>query len=629
MFHRGPDGLGEYQDSPAGSSQVSRLFMTMRRLSIIDLRGGWQPLHNEDKSLALIVNGEIYNHVELREELLARGHHFRTGSDCEVMVHLYEEYGLDFVHHLRGMFAFALWDSKRHRLLLGRDRMGEKPLYLRMGSDKIWFASELKALMAARDIPLDIDPSAVHSFLHYGWIPEPQSAIRDITKLPPGHILSIDLDTWSWRQSHYWRIEDSAPVSAPAIEAVRHELETIGKQIVRADVPIGVALSGGLDSSVTAALAAKYGSSDVRAFTVGYEGNPGQDERDLARAFANDTGLPFHSIEISTSDMVAAFPALCFERDDPIADIAGYGYYAVSQAARAEGCPVLLQGQGADELLWGYAWAVQAVTHSLRKLGNKPVGNFAALWAQRPKNLSRPQLVRFAYLLGGLCAGWRSLSPGMQSPAERLVAYDLTDPYQIGAHAAATTYTPEFLQRVQAETSEPAEFFRYAHDGNSVDIQLIALQCRGYLLQNGLAQGDRLAMANSVELRLPFVDYRLVETLVGLQKHKPLYSATPKSALHGAARDLVPAYMFQREKRGFNPPVSNWINALRAAYGKDLVQGALVQQRILSSDAAQRLTEDRSRFGVHNDLFLKYLVLEFWCRGMTRIADAPRRSLCA
>jgi asparagine synthase (glutamine-hydrolysing) len=420
-------------------------------------------------------------------------------------------------------------------------------------------------------------------------------------------------------------------VNGPVSELIQQELEIIGKQIVRADVPIGVALSGGFDSSLAAALAVKHSGSKVRAFTVGYEGTPGQDERALAETFARDIAMPFQGLEISASDMVNAFPRLCFERDDPIADIAGYGYYVVSQAARAEGCPVLLQGQGADELLWGYSWAVQAVTHSLRKLRKNPVGHLAALWAQRPKNLSRPQLVRFAYMLGGLVAGWRSLTPGATSSAKQLVAYDLTDPYQIGAHSAASTYTLEFDGRVRALACDPADFFQCAEDGSAVDIQLIGLQCRGYLLQNGLAQGDRLSMANSVELRLPLVDHRLVEILVGSQKHQSLYADLPKRVLHDAAKDLVPRYVLDRPKRGFNPPVARWISALRSRYGRDLLQGTLVEQRILSSHAAQRLTQETSRFGVYNDLFLKYLILEFWCRGMERMLSTPqtRPSLCA
>ena len=620
MIHRGPDGLGEYSDTSSGTHRAAHLFMAMRRLSIVDLAGGWQPLWNEDKTVAVIANGEIYNHVELRAELLARGHVLRTKSDCEVISHLYEDLGIDFVSKLRGMFAFALWDTKSRRLILGRDRMGEKPLYLHITREQIWFASELKVLLASNAVPFMLDPANINNYLHYGWIPEPYTAVEGVTKLPPGTLLVIDVDSWSHQEVTYWRIEDAPVVTGNAIELLRAELETIGTQIVRADVPIGIALSGGLDSSLTASLAVRHANSSITAFTVGYEGNPGQDERKNAIEFARDLGIAHHSVEISNSDMTAAFPKLAFDRDDPIADIAGFGYFMLSKHARAAGCPVLLQGQGADELLWGYPWAVQAVRHTLRKFGGNPVGFFESLWAQRPIELSRTHWVRFAYLLGGIAAGWRSLSPGKHSLPDQLVVYDLTDPYQIGMHAARSTYTKTFAAQIVAAKLQPHHFLHHAGNGTSIDIQILGLLCRGYLLQNGLAQGDRLSMANSVELRLPIVDYRLAELLVGIQKFTPVYFETPKSLLHNAARDLLPAYIFDRPKRGFNPPVSQWINSLRNKYKKELCNGMLVQYGILDPTAAKKLCASNSRFGTQNDLFLKYLILEYWYRGMHNVA---------
>ena len=626
MFHRGPDGQGEFIQGITGKSSErhSRLFMAMRRLSIVDLQGGWQPLYNEDRSIVVIANGEIYNHVELRAELLARGHVLHTGSDCEVLTHLYEDHGLNFVDKLRGMFAFALWDSKQQRLILGRDRMGEKCLYLHVSDEQVWFASELKALLASTKIPFSLDPAGIHSYMHYGWIPEPLTAVVGIHKLQPGHLLIIDQQPWSVREHCYWRIEDARAITGDPVELLREELQTVGKQIVRADVPIGIALSGGFDSSLTAAIAVRHCNQNIKAFTVGYVGSPGQDERDDAREFAADLGMQHHSIEIASSDMVAAFPKLAFDRDDPIADIAGYGYYVLSERARDAGCPVLLQGQGADELLWGYPWASQAVRHSLRKFSGNPVSRLEALWAHRPSGISRPQMVRLAYVLGGLLSGWRALSPGYTSPDDQLVAYDLTDPYQIGAAAACSTYSQKFAERVRHTNAMPEEFFQLNNDGNRTDIQLIALLCRGYLLQNGLAQGDRLAMANSVELRLPLVDYRLAELLVGVQKTSALYSARPKSLLHEAARDLLPDYVAKRVKRGFNPPVAEWIQSLRIAYGHELVDGVLVANDVLDRRAALKLSAPQSRFGVGNDLFMKYLVLEYWYRGMQAIATQSR-----
>jgi asparagine synthase (glutamine-hydrolysing) len=616
MQHRGPDGEGEFADTgrrPATGPQ--HLFMAMRRLSIIDLAHGWQPLCNEDGTIAVIANGEIYNYVELRAELLARGHRLRTHSDIEVIPHLYEEWGLEFVDRLRGMFALAMWDARRRRLILCRDRMGEKPLYVQRAGNALWFASELKALLATGRVPCELDAAATDSYLHYGFIPEPRTAIAGVQKLPAGHMLVVQPQPWSMTESCYWRIEVAPPLSGDARELVRAELDTVGRQIVRADVPIGVALSGGFDSSLVAALTVRN-ATQVHAFTAGYEGRPAQDERHLAARFATELGMQIHGLELATADMCAQFPRLAFDRDDPVADIAGFGFYMLSRQAHEAGCPVLLQGHGGDELLWGYSWTPHAVVHSQRKVAGRPLGALEALRRLLPTGLSRPQWVRFAYLIGGLLAGWRDPSPGRRSPPDQLVAYDLSDIFQIGAYAARRSYAHEFRERVLAGTERPTDFQRCLGAEVPIDIQIIALLCRGFLMEHGLAQGDRLSMANSVELRLPLVDYRLAEALVGLQKSKPLYQERPKGLLIEAARDLVPDYVVNQPKRGFNPPVSQWISALRSRFGRDLGSGALVADRVLDAGAARRLAQSTSRFGADYDLFFKYLVLEFWYRGM-------------
>src|SRR5262245_15274910 len=327
LIHRGPDDAGEFLDT--------HVVLAMRRLSIIDIRGGSQPLYSHDNGLVLVANGEIYNFIELRAELKAKGYHFNTGSDCETILPLYEEYGLDFVQHLRGMFAFALWDNRKRRLVLARDRMGEKPLYVHVAAGRVLFASEMKVLLSTGQIPVALEPSSVHSYMHYGWVPEPDTMINGVRKLPAGHLLVIDVDTWSVREHRYWNLLDAPPVTGNPAEVIRHELEHIASIIMRADVPVGVALSGGVDSSLIAALAAKYNSS-VRVFSAGYSGRPEQDERGKARALADRLGVAFHDVEIPTHEMAQDFPKLCLLRDDPIADIAGYGYLSLAEHARDE-----------------------------------------------------------------------------------------------------------------------------------------------------------------------------------------------------------------------------------------------------------------------------------------------------
>jgi asparagine synthase (glutamine-hydrolysing) len=408
---------------------------------------------------------------------------------------------------------------------------------------------------------------------------------------------------------------NSAPVVGDPGELIRAELDSIASLIVRSEVPIGVALSGGVDSSLIAALAARHSSTTVHAFSVGYPGRPAQDERNAAQAWAGQLGLPFHEVEISPGEMLDGFPRLNFLRDDPIADIAGFGYFALSERARAEGCKVLLQGQGGDELFWGYPWTVRAVHHSERKAQGSPIGPLQELIAQLPFRFSRPHLVRLAFLFGGLLAGWRQLAPGSRSPAGRLVLHDLTDPYQMAVYAARSTYTDVFARLVADH--DPGSFFDKRHNAERIDLQILERMCAGYLRENGLAQGDRLSMANSVELRLPLLDYRLVELVVGLQKTSPAFPLAPKQWLRDATRQWLPDEIFSRPKVGFNPPVSGWVSSLRERFRHELCDGFLVSSKVLNPVAARKLCEPASRLGCMNDLFIKYLCLEFWCRGMS------------
>lgn len=608
MYHRGPDGAGEFLD-PSGQVRIA-----MRRLSIIDLTGGWQPLWNEDRSLALVANGEIYNYLELRAELEKAGHHFATGSDCETIVHLYEEYGLDFVQRLRGMFGFALWDARRRRLVIGRDRMGEKPLYLHERDGRLFFASELKALLAGGQIPFELDPVAVHEYLHYGWVPEPRCMVKGIKKLGPGHLLIVDLDPWRMEQRRYWDLAAAPQIEGNPAQLVRAELNDIARLIVRADVPVGVALSGGLDSSAIAALVQKTYPGTMQAFTVGYEGQPRQDERALAKQLARHLDMPFHEIEISQGEMVDFFPQLNYWRDDPIADIAGFGYYALNRAAREKGCPVLIQGQGGDELFWGYPWAVRAVQQTLMKAAGERQSLWDALRETLPSGVSKPQLVQLAYLMGGFAYGWKKVRPSGNSPSHQTVFYDLTDGFQMAAKATLDTYQKGFAESLA--DAEASAFFQVEKPWPQADILTMRLLCEGYLLQNGLAQGDRLSMASSVELRLPLVDYKLVELVVGLQKWTPSYSLPPKAWFKEAVADIVPDWVADRPKRGFNPPVVQWINALRRRYGEEITEGYLIEHGILDPKAAKKLAGNNPRFSAWNDLSFKYLALESWCRAM-------------
>ena len=608
LSHRGPDGEGEYCGQ--------HVMLAMRRLSIIDLGGGWQPLYNEDRSLALIANGEIYNFVELRKELEALGHRFTTGSDCETILHLYEEHGLDCVQHLRGMFAFALWDNQRRRLVLARDRMGEKPLYLYENNGQLLFASEMKGLLASEMVPFELDPNAVNLYFHYQYVPEPATPLKGVRKLDAAHLLTVDVDPWRVEERCYWRMENAEPLEGDPAQLIRQELETVSEIVIRSDVPVGVALSGGLDSSAIAALAARKYPGTMHAFSVGYKGRPESDERADARALANYLEMPFHDVELETGAMVDSFPEVVYWRDDPIADISGCGYYSVMKLAREHGVPVVLQGQGGDELFWGYSWVRNAARQSARKAALRGALNRLPQYLSfdLPRGFSRLDLGEWAHSLGGLRPGWQSFQRDRNTPADQFVFFDLVSDFRDSARELRTVYADSFVEELNG--SNPAKVFTFARPWPDIDVTLTRLICDTYLRENGIAQGDRLGMASSIELRLPLVDYKLVETVIGLRKFQTDRDRPAKSWFKAALDEVVPDWVMQRPKRGFSPPVREWHDSLFAAYGDSLIDGYLAQQNILTETSARQLAAGPFPPESIAPMSFKALVLETWCRQM-------------
>ena len=614
--HRGPDGSGQYSNS------VLRL--GMQRLSIIDLAGGDQPLYNEDRSLVLIANGEIYNYVELRRQLIDLGHRFRSQSDCEVILHLYEELNTSCLNRLRGMFAFALWDEKRRSLLLARDRMGEKPLYIYQTGEKLLFSSELKSLMGSGDVKFRLDPVAIDQYFHYGYVPEPLTPVEGVRKLQAGNYLRVRPDVWEIEEKCYWRMEDAPPLDGNPTDLIRQELETISEIVVRSDVPVGVALSGGLDSSLVAALANKKYPGTIEAFSVGYDGTCRNDERGLAREFADYLAIPFHDVVLKTDEVAANFPQLTWWQDDPIADIAGSGYLAVMRLARENGVPVILQGHGGDELFWGYSWAREAVRQSMRKSELLGGGHLARLLPRNyfrlgfPRSLNPAVLLKWFLDAGGIKSSYDELRRDLESPASQLVFYDLSKDFRQASSEVTSLYTQSFNDAIK--DSSPMDIFRIVGNWPSMSNQaelevcITKLLCGTYLIENGITQGDRLSMASSVELRLPLIDYRLVETVIGLRKMHPDSGTGPKTWLKDALRGIIPEWVVNRPKRGFTPPVRAWHKAIFTQHGGLLRNGYLVGEGILTPGAAASLSTGRFPFGVTAPLSFKALVLEQWCR---------------
>ncbi len=614
MVHRGPDGEGKFVND--------HVAMGMRRLSIIDLEGGWQPIYNEDRTIALIANGEIYNYVELTRTLENK-HTFSTHSDCEPIIHLYEEYGADCVNYLRGMFAFTLYDMKKQIVLIARDRMGEKPLYYHQGNDFLLFASEMKSLLKSGLINFELDPASVNDFFHYQYVPEPKTPLKNVHKLPAGHYMLVDLKAWSFQNTTYWKMEDASPVEGDPVSLIREELNNISDIVIRSDVPVGLALSGGLDSSAIAALTVKKYPGIMHAFSVGYPGRPANDERSDAKKFAEYLKIPLHEIELETDDFVDYFDELNFMRDDPIADISGYGYYAVSREARNNGVPVLLQGQGGDELFWGYPWVRDAVLKTDDLLHN--ISPFRRLVDALINNKSSLNLRSIRDIVKQFMNSRRvqnNFNHDLSRNKYRPVFHEMLTDFQVALTGMKEYYTPAFMEKLGDASA--FDFFTFSSPWEYTDIRITRLICETYLMENGIAQGDRLSMANSVELRLPLVDYKLVELIIGLRKanrDNPDYEQFPKPWLRGAVEDIVPDWVINRPKQGFAPPVIQWHNEIFTKYGHYLKDGFLVQSEVLTQEAGEALSSGPFPSGVTAPVSFKALVLEIWCRKMRELIN--------
>jgi len=478
LVHRGPDDEGLHQ--------ADGVVFQMRRLSILDLPGGKQPLSNEDSTIALVANGEIYNHRSLRRELERLGHRFRTRSDCETIVHAYEQYGDDFLSHLRGMFAIAIHDLTRRRVILARDRLGEKPLYVADGSGGLLFASELRALLASGEVPTVFDPSSLYAFFHFGFIPEPETAIVGVHKLPAGHLLSIDLATGQRRVERYWDFQDVAPRRADAA-TVCAALEHTSALITDADVPVGVALSGGVDSGAIAIMAAARSPRSLHAFTVGYDEPGDSDETEYAHAIATHAGLTFHPVRLSTADVVASYPETLWLKDDPNADITGPAYLAIARAARAAAVPVILLGHGGDELFWGYPWVVDAARRT-RALRDGPREILRTWWGQASTRVvQHPRAVRrLIRRLRAWAGDFQSLLADLTAAPGTLRFYDTQPGYR-----QANSATGSFFTRALVRGVDTTRLTRFERRPEIVDAPpeaaVLRLICETYLRENGLA----------------------------------------------------------------------------------------------------------------------------------------------
>jgi asparagine synthase (glutamine-hydrolysing) len=534
LRHRGPDEEGVLIDGPFGFG--------MRRLSIIDLKSGSQPIGNEDGSIQVVLNGEIYNYRELAETLCRRGHVLRTTSDTEVIVHLYEEYGTELVQHLRGMFAFAVWDRRRRRLVLGRDRLGIKPLYYAHTSHGLIFASELKAISQVTEIASDIDPDAVISYLRYGYVPEPMSIFRDVRKLAAGELLVFEGDG-APHASKYWDpiAFFKEPRETPSPESLVEELQWRLRDAVRShlvsDVPIGAFLSGGVDSSTVVALMAAEGGS-VATFSIGFRESE-FNELPYARIVAQRFGTEHREL-VAEPQSPERLEAILAQFDEPFGDPSAIPTYFVSMLAGRE-VKVTLSGDGGDELFAGYDRYV--VDHRRARLGwiaGTPVAPVVRRLSER-----LPEGTRGKNLL---------YSVGLP----RTERY-LDDISRFGSRRLALIAADRIRGCRRGAADGVAEHFGPS-DGLPFVSRLQYLDMKTYLPGDILTKVDRMSMAHSVEARVPLLDHRLVEFAASIPASYHLHRGETKYLFKRAIQGLLPDEVVNRPKRGFAVPLAYWFS---------------------------------------------------------------------
>jgi len=599
--HRGPDDDGFLlKDGVA---------LGMRRLSIIDLAGGAQPISGEDGSVTIVFNGEIYNFQELRPELEKRGHTFKTHSDTETIVHAYEEYGPDCANHLRGMFALAIWDDKTRELYIARDRVGKKPLYYTVTQGQtLVFGSEIKSILEHPDVQREINLEALDAYLTLGYVPDPLSIFRDIHKLPPGHYLTFS--NGRVRTQQYWDFNfETAESRKPEdyLEELRELLNESVRLRLISDVPLGAFLSGGIDSSTIVALMARHMNQPVKTFSIGFH-EDSYNELKYARLTAKKLGTDHHEFFV-TPQICDVIDELVWHFDEPFADPSAIPTYMVSKLAR-DHVTVALSGDGGDELFAGYTHYV--VQESRRA--------FSAL----PKALRAGVMRPLSYRLPHGAWGRNYLHNISLDPIDR---YLDSLSYFTGL-TRKTLYTADF-QRALGATDRVAQSFReYAsHVKTSEPLdQLLYIDGKTYLPGDILTKVDRMSMATSLEVRVPLLDHKLIDFVTKVPASLKLAGTETKHLLKRVARDLIPAEILDRPKQGFGIPLEQWINRqLRDQIRETLSEPRTRQRGYVNSDYVDLiLDEHHKNRRDHSFPLWALLILELWHRRY--IDHSPRTS---
>jgi asparagine synthase (glutamine-hydrolysing) len=601
MAHRGPDDDGFYTDGRVG--------IGMRRLSIVDLATGHQPISNEDGSITIVYNGEIYNHLSLREQLIARGHSYRTHSDTETIVHLYEEYGHDCVQHLRGMFAFAIWDRNKKTLFVARDRLGIKPLYYRLTPERFLFGSEIKVILAYGTSAAAFNRAVLPEYLAFGYLSAEDTFYSGIRKLLPGHTMEIGLDG----QPHirqYWDLDASSPHKSQDesyyVRGYRELLEGAVNSHLMSDVPLGVFLSGGLDSSAVAALMTKVRREPIETFSVGY-GEQAYSELPFARTVSDHINSQHREVMVSEQGFFAALPHLIWHEDEPIVWPSSVSLYFVAKLAR-ERVTVVLTGEGSDETLAGYtryAFTLKnaafdrayrsVVPGALRRGLRSTVATSSLLGATLRRKLEHTFLAKDG-------ASWASFYFDNFFSA-------------FGEAEQEGLLTREFAQEFAPATAYTNVLKYWEHSSGEMLQRLLYTDIKTYLVELLMKQ-DNMSMAASIESRVPFLDHVLVEFATRIPREVQLKGLAGKTILKKAMEDILPHSIIYRPKLGFPTPWSGWLAGPRL----ETIREMLLEPRSLDRGYFRRETieqlfdEHRAKHRDNYDRIWRLLNLELWHR---------------
>jgi asparagine synthase (glutamine-hydrolysing) len=575
ITHRGPDSDGHFVQG--------RIGIGMRRLRIIDLATGEQPIANEDESLWIVFNGEIYNYVELRPLLEARGHVFSTHSDTETIVHLYEEYGARCVDHLNGMFAFAIWDCRRQELFISRDRLGIKPLfYAHEPGRRLLFASEIKSLLET-DVSREVDYLGLHDYFSLFYVPTPRSAFKAIRKLPPAHWLRCRSDG-TLEIERYWDVPfPQQPIErrprAFYVERIRDLMRESVRRQLRSDVPLGVLLSGGLDSTSIVAFMSDVLDRPIKTFSIGFH-EPSYNELPQARLVAEAFDTEHRELVVEP-DLIQLIQEIILHFDEPFADYSAIPTYLVSQLARRE-VIVALSGDGGDEVFAGYQTHYAYRVANLYRLLPRFLrdGVIAPLVRRLPASTDR---ISFDFMAKRFVTG--AHLPFQQGHYWWKVILNESEKQEL--------YTGDFLHQVARDSYEVfAPYFdavRRAHPLN----QLLYVDTKTFLLDDCLVKTDRMSMANSLEVRVPLLDHELVEFMAGVPPALKSSGLNTKSLLRDVVRPLLPAAIVQGKKRGFTPPLPVWLKRELREFVQDTLSPARIRDMgLLDPVVVTRILED-------------------------------------